>query len=133
MKKLVLDTHILLWTIGNSSKLPTRVVQHITNKENRVFVSAISLWEIALKLSIGKLELGFPPNDILTYCGKMGVEFIPLEPLDALGFLKLPIKQEHKDPFDRMLIYQCISGNYTLISKDDKMRYYKDDGLECIW
>ena len=131
--KIVLDTHILLWTIGNSSKLSTRVVEHITNKENRVLVSAISLWEIALKFSIGKLELNFSPDDILTYCQEIGIELIPLEPLDALGFLKLPIKKEHKDPFDRMLIYQCIKGGFTLVSRDDKMRFYEKDGLKCIW
>ncbi|MCL2416768.1 MAG: type II toxin-antitoxin system VapC family toxin [Bacteroidales bacterium] len=133
MRKLVLDTHVLLWAIGNSDKLPMRIVEHIANKENRVFVSAISLWEIAIKLSIGKLELKFSPEDILAYCQDMDIEFIPLEPLEALEFLKLPTKKEHKDPFDRMLVYQCIKGNYTLVSRDDKMRFYEKDGLKCIW
>ena len=45
----------------------------------------------------------------------------------------LPFVENHKDPFDRMLIYQCISNNYTLVSKDDKMRIYENAGLECIW
>jgi len=133
MKKLVLDTHTLLWAIGDSDKLPKQVVQLIANKENRVFVSAISLWEIAIKLNIGKLNLNFSPDDILAYCQRMGVEFISLEPLDALGFLKLPTKKEHKDPFDRMLVHQCIKGNYTLISRDDKMKFYETDGLKCTW
>jgi len=133
MKKVMLDTHVLLWTIGNSDKLPKRVVEYITNKENNVFVSAISLWEIALKLSIGKLELSFSPSDILMYCQEIGIQLIPLEPLDALEFLKLPAKKEHKDPFDRMLIYQCIKGDYTLVSRDDKMKFYEKDGLKCIW
>jgi len=133
MRKLVLDTHTLLWAIGDSDKLPKQVVQLIANKENRIFVSTISLWEIAIKLNIGKLNLNFSPDDILAYCQRMGVEFIPLEPLDALGFLKLPTKKEHKDPFDRMLIYQCIKGSYTLVSRDDKMKFYETDGLKCIW
>ena len=133
MKKLMLDTHVLLWAIGNSDALPSQVVELISNRENQVFISAISLWEIALKCSIGKLELNFAIEDIPKYCEQMSFEFLPLMPLEALGFLKLPTKQAHKDPFDRMLIYQCIKGNYTLVSKDDKMKIYVNDGLECIW
>jgi len=64
----------------------------------------------------------------------MCIEFLPLTPQEALDFLKLPQKPNHKkDPFDRMLVYQCIRGNYTLVSKDDKMKYYQADGLNCIW
>ena len=133
MKKLMLDTHVLLWAIGNSDGLLPQVVKIISDRKNEVYVSAISLWEIALKQSIGKLELNFVIEDIPKYCEKMGLELIPLMPLDALGFLKLPVKKNHKDPFDRMLVYQCIIGNYYLISKDDKMKLYEDDGLKCIW
>jgi PIN domain nuclease of toxin-antitoxin system len=128
-----LDTHVLLWTIGKSDELSHQVTELIRNKENDVFVSAISLWEIAIKHSVKKLELNFAVVDIPKYCQKMGFELIPLKPLEALAMLKLPAKQNHKDPFDRILIYQCIAGNYTLISKDEKMKYYLDDGLKCIW
>jgi len=133
MKKLMLDTHVLLWAIGNSNKLSHQVTEYIKNGENEVFVSAISLWEIALKQSIGKLELNFAIEDIPKYCEQMGFYLIPLKPLEALGYLKLPTKQSHKDPFDRMLIYQCIRSKFTLVSKDHKMQIYENDGLECIW
>jgi len=133
MKKLMLDTHVLLWAIGKSDELSPHVTEHISNKENEVFVSAISLWEIALKHSVGKLMLNFAVEDIPKYCQEMNFYLISLKPLEALGFLKLPLKINHKDPFDRMLIYQCISGNYTLVSRDDKMKFYENDGLECIW
>ena len=66
-------------------------------------------------------------------CKKIGFELIPLEPIEALGCIKLPLKENHKDPFDRMLIYQCIRNGYTLVSKDDKMELYKEDGLELVW
>ena len=72
-------------------------------------------------------------KNIPKYCQQMGFEPIPLMPQEALDFLKLPQKKNHKDPFDRMLIFQCIRGNYTLISKDDKMKFYETDGLKCIW
>ena len=133
MKKLMLDTHVLLWAIGNTDALPSKVFELISTRENHVFVSSISLWEIALKCSVGKLELNFAIEDIPKYCEQMFFELLPLKPLEALGFLKLPTKQSHKDPFDRMLIYQCIKSNYALVSKDDKMKIYVNDGLECIW
>jgi PIN domain nuclease of toxin-antitoxin system len=108
-------------------------VKYLTNSENEVCISAVSLWEIALKYSLGKLSLGFEVDDIPKYCSQMGFHLIPLTPQEALGSLKLPQRGNHKDPFDRMLIYQCISNRYTLVSKDSKMKFYKTDGLDCIW
>jgi PIN domain nuclease of toxin-antitoxin system len=133
MKKLVLDSHTLLWAIGKSDELSAQVVNFITDNTNEVYVSAVSLWEIALKYSLGKLTLGFEINDIPKYCNQMGFYMMPLTPLEALDSLKLPLRGNHKDPFDRMLIYQCISHNYTLVSKDSKMKFYIDDGLDYMW
>jgi len=133
MKKLMLDTHVLLWAIGNSDKLSPQIAEEIRNGRKDVFVSAISLWEIVLKQSIEKLELNFALEDIPMYCQQMGFSLIPLKPLDVLGFKKLPKKENHKDPFDRMLVYQCIANGYVLVSKDARMAGYKDDGLECVW
>ena len=133
MKTLMLDTHVLLWAIGNSDKLSPQIAEQISDKKNEVFVSAISLWEIVLKQSTGKLELSFAVEDIPMYCRQMGFSLIPLKPSDVLGFLKLPQKEHHKDPFDRMLICQCVANGYVLASKDMKMAGYRDCGLECIW
>jgi PIN domain nuclease of toxin-antitoxin system len=63
----------------------------------------------------------------------MGFSLISLEPAEALECLQLPQKKNHKDPFDRMLIYQCIKNNYILVSTDDGMELYKEDGLNYIW
>jgi len=133
MKKLLLDTHVLLWAIGKTDELSPQVIELINNKENEVFVSAITFWEISLKYCIGKLELNFAIQDILKYCEQMDFSLIPLTPLEAIGFSILPYKENHKDPFDRMLVYQCIKGNYTLVSKDKKMNFYINEGLKCIW
>jgi len=133
MKKLMLDTHVLLWAIGSSEKLSSQVAEQISDRNNEVFVSVISLWEIVLKHSIEKLVLNFAIEDIPHYCQQMGFYLIPLKPLEVLGFLKLPNKKNHKDPFDRMLVYQCIANDYVLVSKDAKMEVYKESGLKCIW
>ena len=133
MKKLILDTHTLLWAIGKSSELSKQVAEQITNSENDVYVSAVSLWEIALKHYLGKLTLGFKVADIPKYCRKMGFYLISLDPQEALDSFKLPQKENHKDLFNRMLIYQCIRNNYILISKDNKMKSYSVDGLNYMW
>jgi len=131
--KLLLDTHTLLWSIGKSSELSKKVVQEIKKADNEIFVSAVSLWEIALKTSIGKLIVSFNVKKIPEYCRRMRFTLIPLEPIDALSSLNLPQKDTHKDPFDRMLIYQCIKNEYVLISKDKQMELYKDEGLIYLW
>ena len=131
--KLLLDTHALLWSIGKSNELSEMIIQEIRNPNNEVLISAVSLWEIALKYSIGKLIVDFDIKNIPEYCKIMGFELIPLDPIDSLNSLQLPQKSNHKDPFDRMLIYQCIKNGYTFVSKDTKIEQYKENGLKYIW
>jgi PIN domain nuclease of toxin-antitoxin system len=131
--KLLLDTHILLWSIGDTKKLTKNTTQQIKNQDNEILVSAVSLWEIALKHSIGKLTVDFKIENIPDYCTKMGFELIPLYPREALESLILPQKNNHKDPFDRMLIYQCIKNGYVLVSSDKEIGQYREDGLQLIW
>jgi len=131
--KLLLDTHTLLWSIGKSNELSKKVIQEIKNVNNEIFVSAVSLWEIALKSSIGKLLISFNVDKIPEYCRKMGFTLIPLEPIDALNSLQLPQKDSHKDPFDRMLIFQCIKNEYVFVSKDTHLELYEDEGLIYLW
>jgi len=131
--KYILDTHTLLWAIGNTKELSKTVIQTIKNPDNDILISAVSLWEISIKYSIGKLEISFNIEKIPEYCKKMGFDLIPFDPVDALNSLKLPQKNNHKDPFDRMLIYQCIKNGYTLISRDSSLKMYKKDNLKYIW
>ena len=94
MKKLLLDTHVLLWAIGKSEELSSEITELLYNRDNEVYVSAVSLWEIALKNNVGKLELNFALEDIPMYCQQMDFDLIPLTPFEALGFLKLPKKEK---------------------------------------
>ena len=130
--KCMLDTHTLLWAIGNTKKLSKKVIQTIVNPNNEVYVSAVSLWEIAIKYSIGKLEVDFDIEKIPDYCHIMGLHMMPLDPVDALKSQKLPFRNDHKDPFDRMLVYQCIKNDITLISNDSRIELYKEDGLHYL-
>ena len=86
--KLLLDTHTLLWAIGKTDELPKKVILEIKNANNIVLVSAVSLWEIALKYSIGKLVVDFNIQKIPEYCEKMGFKLIPLNPEESLNGLQ---------------------------------------------
>jgi len=134
MRKYLLDTHTLIWAIVDKSKLSNLVLKILQDNDSNLFVSAVSFWEIAIKHGKGKMDLeNFQIQNIPDYCRRLAIEQIPLMPEDTLNYSALPFYENHKDPFDKMLICQCICGNFTLISKDDKMKYYQGVGLECIW
>ena len=134
MKKFLLDSHTLIWAIVDKNKLSELVLKILQDNDSKLFVSAVSFWEIAIKSGIGKIDLeNFQIQNIPDYCKRLVIKQIPLIPEDAINYSALSFNENHKDPFDRMLICQCICGNYTLISKDDKMKRYEDIGLECIW
>jgi len=134
MKKYLLDTHTLIWAIVGKSLLSERVLEVLQDNDNQLFVSAISFWEIAIKHGKGKLNLeNFQIQNIFDYCRKLEIKLIPLIPEEAINYSNFPFSDNHKDPFDRMLIYQCIANNYTLVSKDAKMSMYHEYGLNCIW
>jgi PIN domain nuclease of toxin-antitoxin system len=133
-KKYLLDTHALIWAIVDDDKLSKPVLKILQDTDNQLYVSAVSFWEIAIKFGKGKLYFeNFQIQNVPDYCNKLGIEQLPLMPDEAINYSNLPYYENHKDPFDRMLIYQCIRGNYTLLSRDEKMIVYKNDGLECIW
>ncbi|WP_419800839.1 type II toxin-antitoxin system VapC family toxin [Mucilaginibacter sp.] len=129
----LLDTHVLLWAINDDTKLSENVKERIKDIENSIFVSAISFWEISLKFSLGKLKLkGFMPDDLTELSTKIGFKLIPLLH-DVCGSYHHLISTIHRDPFDRMLIWQAIKQNYILITKDNKANLYIGSGLKTLW
>jgi len=130
--KFLLDTHYLIWSIADSSKISKKIKDIIVDPDNRIFVSTISFWEISLKCSIGKLDIkGFLPEDIPNLCKRMGFEIETLSAHDSSSYHQL-IMNYHKDPFDRMLIWQAISNSYTLICEDDNIKKYVSTGLKLL-
>ena len=103
--KYLLDTHTLLWSIGQSHRLSTTARDLIRDRANEIVVSSVSLWEISLKYGIGKLVLGsMAPDDIPVHCESLGFRILRLDPGDASSYHTLPRMVEHRDPFDRMLL-----------------------------
>jgi len=131
--KYLLDTHAFLWTLGQSKELPEKVAKEIRNPDNEVYVSAVTFWEISIKIRLKKLDLGgVPPGDLITLAEKMDFHVLDLTPEDAATYLDLA-EPTHHDPFDRMLIWQCIRRNMTIISKDMEFTKFKDSGLKILW
>ncbi|RLJ76660.1 type II toxin-antitoxin system VapC family toxin [Pedobacter alluvionis] len=129
----LLDTHVFLWTIIDTKRLSEKALSVIENSENTIFVSAISLWEISLKYALGKLNLiGLEPNELIGQAKALGFELIPILPESAASHYKLNADW-HRDPFDRMLIWQAIQKNIILISKDENINKYQSVGLKVVW
>lgn len=128
----LLDTHILLWSFFEPEKLSSAVVAIFENPENEIGISQVSLWEISLKFSLGKLRLGkLKPEELQGPILDNGYRILPLEDTDLLDFYKLPVGN-HRDPFDRLLIWQCIKHGHTLLSRDRHCDAYRKYGLEYL-
>lgn len=126
--RLLLDTHVLLWILGDRSRITERVRHEYVDPRNEVVVSAASAWEIAIKQSLGKLETPEPAESWLpTAVEGEGMGFIAVTAEDALRVRSLP--WHHRDPFDRLLVAQAMGG-YTLVTHDERMRAY---GVPIIW
>jgi len=131
--KYLLDTHIFLWVIFDEKKLSEKAKKNIKDLDNQIYISVITYWEISLKYSIGKLDLvGIKPDDLPKQALEVGIETLKLSDNVVSAYYKLP-KIEHKDPFDRLIIWQAINENITLISKDKKIEDYKEFGLRTLW
>ncbi len=131
--KYILDTHTLLWVLFEDEKLSQKARTAIRNPDNEIYVSTITYWEISLKYSISKIELeGITPEELTEKAGEIDIKTLELSEDEASTFYKLP-RIKHKDPFDRLIIWQSIKRNITLISKDKEMGNYQQFGLKILW
>jgi PIN domain nuclease of toxin-antitoxin system len=128
----LLDTHYVLWAIADTKQISNKIKDIITDTNHRIVISTVSFWEVSLKSSLRKLEItGFLPEDLPGVCLQIGFDIIHLSPEDSSTYHKLKATN-HKDPFDRMLIWQAIRNDYTLISADDTFKKYKSEGLKIF-
>ena len=130
--KYLLDTHVLLWMLDESDNIPQNVQRIIENTENQCVVSIISLYEIAIKKNIGKLNT---ENSISTFqkeIDKVGLELLPITVNHLEKYTDLPQISNHKDPFDRLIIATAIAENFIIITADEKFENYKDL-VNMVW
>jgi PIN domain nuclease of toxin-antitoxin system len=133
MNRFLLDTHILIWLMFSPKLISKDLLNVLSSEENNLFVSAISLWEMSIKYKLGKLDLGhYTPKGIMDLCAEYKISIVELNAQEAATLFKLEVDY-HKDPFDRILIWQAIQNNYTFITDDKNIKLYKSEGLKTIW
>jgi PIN domain nuclease of toxin-antitoxin system len=125
--RYLLDTHALLWFI-NGEGLPENIASEITEPNNNIYLSIASIWEIAIKYSLGKLTMQIAFNDIKAFLVTNNVTLLPIEFPHIQELIKLPFN--HNDPFDRVIIAQSIHEKLDIITKDGK---FKDYAVKIMW
>ena len=129
----LLDTHYVLWSLFEPNKISEAVRSILENDHDTKFISGVNLWEISLKYSLGKVDLGgINPRELLDKLLEAGFEVVDIEHRLLATYYQLPPKDDHKDPFDRLLIWQAIVNGYILITQDKKIVQYRTDGLQLI-
>ncbi len=127
----LVDTHILLWSLLDSGRLSNNIL-HLYDDADEVAVSNISFWEISLKYRLGKLELkGITPDDLLVAARESHFKIIDIDAETMASLHQLPLRN-HRDPFDRILIWHAIRNQTTLLSRDNAFEAYWQDGLRLI-
>ncbi len=120
--ELLIDTQSFIWFIEDDIKMPIKIKETMNDENNILLLSIVSLWEITIKTSIGKLKTQRSLDDVIKNVSEDGFKILPIKPNHLLTLLKL--KLIHRDPFDRMIIAQSISENISVISSDSIFREY---------
>ncbi|HUD06860.1 MAG TPA: type II toxin-antitoxin system VapC family toxin [Candidatus Saccharimonadales bacterium] len=129
----LLDTHTLLWARFSADKLTNTQRAIIESGQEEKFISSITVWEISLKFSLGRIELGGrTPEEFIAGIHGVGIRVITPTPDQYATFYLLPKMAGHKDPFDRMIIWHAINSGLALVSSDTKMPSYKIHGLRVV-
>ncbi|MGH9843637.1 MAG: type II toxin-antitoxin system VapC family toxin [Blastocatellia bacterium] len=127
--KYLLDTHAFLWAVSAPASLSATARQEIEDLQHELLVSTASLWEIAIKFSLGKLQLSSPYEVFIPYqLALLGTGILAASTDHYATVARLP--HHHRDPFDRLIIAQSLVEQVPIISVDDKFDAY---GIQRIW
>ena len=123
----LIDTHILLWAIFQKEKINKEVIDILENPSNIIWVSQISIFEIVIKIKLGKIP-DFPLHveNLINIIKEMGFNIFPIKNEHFSEFQRFPFDENHRDPFDRLIIAATSFEKFTLISNDSKFIFYKD-------
>ena len=129
--KILIDTHYLIWSFLDTKRIKKKIYEILLNEENEIYYSQASLWEISIKYNLGKIVLNnVHPEDIYTEIDESFLRCKNLSNEDLISFYKLPV--EHRDPFDRLMIWQCIRSDLVFASVDSKINKYEKYGLRIL-
>ena len=125
---LLLDTHAFMWFVNGDPMLGDGAKKSIESIDNKNFVSVASLWEIAIKINIGKLSLSKPYHTIKQQIEENYIELLSIVFDHTLQLVSLPFY--HRDPFDRLIIAQAMAENMAVVTKDGNFKNYP---IQIIW
>ncbi|MDQ6608677.1 MAG: type II toxin-antitoxin system VapC family toxin [Bacteroidota bacterium] len=122
------DTHTLLWLLEGNKSISEKIKNILIDTSSIKYISAATFWEIAIKVSIGKLQIDYVLEDLPLVLIRPGFEFLSITEKHALAVAKLP--SHHKDPFDPIMIAQTQLENLTLMTRDNNISKYD---VPVIW
>lgn len=125
---LLLDTHVALWAITDSPKLPEDIKTLVSSPRATVWVSAASIWEIAIKHSLGRGDMPVSSDEATGYFRESGYQLLDITPEHAVAVEALP--NYHSDPFDRMIVAQALVEPLRLVTHDQMVAKYSDAFLK---
>ena len=126
MRRLLLDTNVVVWLLlGERARVSPRATDELEDERNQVAVSAASVWEIAIKRSLGRLTIEDGWTRALS---RLGLDAMPVTAMHAEAVERLP--WHHRDPFDRLLVAQAALEGRALVSADPRLRAYD---VELVW
>jgi PIN domain nuclease of toxin-antitoxin system len=120
--RLLVDTHLLLWAVARSPRLPQEARRLLENPRNEAHFSAASLWEIAIKIGLRRSDFNLDLGELRPALSEIGFVELPVTGAHAERLVALP--PIHKDPFDRMLVAQSLSEPLVLLTNDDVLAGY---------
>ena len=129
---ILLDTHIALWAITDHPRLPKAAREFIMDPDNVIYYSSVSVWEVLLKHDSPKNNLNLGPEEFIDYCEGSGYIALNMKPKHVVTASKLDtstIDRQHSDPFDRLLLSQAKSENFTFLTHDEKLNLYHE---KCV-
>jgi len=121
--KLLVDTQAFIWFVEDDKQLPVKIRKELENSKNTVIVSIASLWEMTIKMTLGKLKISCDIEQMIDKLYLNGFETLPILPVHIIELSTLDYL--HRDPFDRIIIAQGLSENITIVSSDNIFDLYK--------
>ena len=127
--KYLLDTAVWLWSTDAVEKIGDAGREILGNGREEIYLSAATVWELSIKMRLGKLQFPGPPSrSVLAFMAKQGLRPLPITHVHAVGVYDLP--PHHSDPFDRLIIAQALAEDLVILTSD---RVFQKYPVELVW
>lgn len=123
---VLLDTHAFIWFVEGDPQLSAHARMLIENPQAKVYISIVTFFEITVKIKIGKLPAFREIKQCFTDAESQGFFILPISEPHLTAYNEVPINDDHRDPFDRLLIATAIAESIPIVTADKKFNYYKD-------